>query len=59
MSDADQVLKAMKAAGEPVGAGKLAEMTGLDKKAVDKAMAELKKADLIESPVRCKWAPKA
>lgn len=59
MSDTDKVLEAMKAAGEPVNAGKIVEMTGLDRKVVDKAMAELKKSDLIESPVRCKWAPKA
>lgn len=59
MSDADQVLEAMKAAGEPVNAGKIVEMTGLDRKVVDKAMTELKKSDLIESPVRCKWAPKS
>ena len=59
MSDADKVLEAMKQAGEPVGAGKIAQMTGMDKKVVDKAMNELKKADLIESPVRCKWAPKS
>ncbi len=59
MSDADKVLEAMKAAGEPVNAGKIVEMTGLDRKVVDKAMNDLKKADLIESPVRCKWAPKS
>jgi len=58
MSDSDKVLEAMKAAGEPVAAGKIAEISGLDRKAVDKAMNELKKAELIESPVRCKWVPK-
>jgi biotin operon repressor len=58
MSDTDKVLEAMKAAGEPVAAGKIAEMTGLDRKAVDKAMNELKKTERIESPVRCKWQPK-
>ena len=59
MSDADKVLEAMKAAGEPLNAGKIAELAGMDKKAVEKAMNELKKAELIESPVRCKWAPKS
>lgn len=59
MSHADTVLDAMRAAGEPLAAGKIAEMTGLERKDVDKAMNELKKAELIESPVRCKWAPKA
>jgi len=59
MSDADKVLEAMRAAGEPLNAGKIVEMTGLERAAVDKAMAELKKSEAIESPVRCKWAPKA
>jgi biotin operon repressor len=58
MSDADKVLEAMKEAGEPVNAGKVAELTGLERKAVDKAMNELKKTERIESPVRCKWVPK-
>ncbi|HSK47458.1 MAG TPA: MarR family transcriptional regulator [Coriobacteriia bacterium] len=58
MSDTDKVLEAMKAAGEPVNAGKVAELSGLDRKAVDKAMAELKKTERIESPKRCYWVPK-
>lgn len=58
MSDADKVLETMKDAGEPLAAGKIAELSGLDRKAVDKAMNDLKKAELIESPVRCKWVPK-
>jgi biotin operon repressor len=53
----EQVLAAMSAAGEPVAAGKIAEMTGLDRKAVDKAMDQLKKSGAIVSPVRCKWEP--
>lgn len=59
MDATDQVLEAMKAAGEPVAAGKVSEMTGLDRKDVDKAMDALKKSGAIESPVRCKWQPKA
>lgn len=52
-----QVLDAMKAAGEPVNAGKVVEMTSLDRKDVDKAMAELKKSGEIVSPKRCYWQP--
>jgi len=52
-----QVLDAMKSAGEPVNAGKVAEMTGLDRKEVDKAMADLKKSGDIVSPKRCYWQP--
>ena len=59
MSDADKVLEVMAEAGEPLNAGAIAERSGMDSKAVDKAMAELKRDDRIESPKRCYWAPKA
>ena len=57
MNEKELILEAMKKAGEPLSAGKLAELTGLDRKAVDKAMAEMKKEGSIVSPVRCKWEP--
>ena len=57
MTEKEQVLDAMRKAGEPLNAGKVAELTGLDRKVVDKAFAELKKEGAIVSPVRCKWAP--
>lgn len=57
MDATKQVLEAMKAAGEPLNAGKIAEMTGLDRKDVDKAMNELKKSGEITSPKRCFWQP--
>ena len=59
MEATEQVLQAMKGAGKPVGGGEVAEITGLDRKVVDKAMDALKKSGAIESPVRCKWQPKA
>lgn len=59
MSDAEKVLAAMTAAAEPLNAGKIVELTGMDRKLVDKAMAELKKTGQIESPKRCYWAPSA
>ncbi|MBR1878585.1 MAG: transcriptional regulator [Paludibacteraceae bacterium] len=57
MEARDQVLSAMREVGAPVNAGKIAELTGLDRKEVDKAFAELKKEGAIVSPVRCKWQP--
>ena len=57
METKESVLKAMREAGEPLNAGKVAELTGLDRKVVDKAFAELKKEGAIVSPVRCKWTP--
>jgi biotin operon repressor len=57
MENKEKVLAAMKAAGEPLNAGKIAELTGIDRKEVDKAMKLLKEEGAIVSPVRCKWAP--
>jgi Fic family protein len=53
----EKVLQAMREFGAPVNAGKIAEITGIDRKEVDKAFAELKKEGAIVSPVRCKWQP--
>jgi len=57
MTDKEKILDAMKAAGEPLNAGKVAELTGLDRKVVDKEFAAMKKTGEIVSPVRCKWEP--
>ena len=66
----EKVLQAMREFGAPVNAGKIAEITGIDRKEVDKAFAEFlrpfsskraklerKKEGSIVSPVRCKWQP--
>ena len=57
MKEKEIILKAMREAGMPLNAGKVAELTGLDRKVVDKAFAEMKKVGSIVSPVRCKWEP--
>ena len=57
MNEKETILEAMKKAGEPLNVGKVAELTGLDRKVVDKAFAEMKKEGTIVSPVRCKWEP--
>lgn len=57
MTEKEQILKAMKDAGTPLNAGKIAELTGLDRKIVDKTMDAMKKDGSIVSPVRCKWEP--
>lgn len=51
----EKVLATMKEAGEPLNAGKIAELCGIDRKEVDKAMKQLKEERAIISPVRCKW----
>lgn len=57
MEATELVLKTMREAGEPLNAGKIADLSGLDRKVVDKAMSQLKKTGAIVSPVRCKWQP--
>lgn len=57
MNEKQIILEAMKKAGEPLNTGKIAELTGLDRKLVDKSMADMKKDGSIVSPVRCKWEP--
>ena len=55
METKNTVLETLKAAGESLNAGKIAELSGLDRKEVDKAMKQLKEEGAIVSPVRCKW----
>ena len=53
----EKVLQVMQQAGKPVSAGDVAKALGVDRKEVDKAFVDLKKEDVIVSPVRCKWEP--
>ncbi|SHJ20348.1 hypothetical protein SAMN02745165_01798 [Malonomonas rubra DSM 5091] len=57
MEMTDKVLEVMKNAGEPLNAGKIAELGGIERKEVDKAMKVLKKEEKIVSPKRCYWTP--
>ena len=57
MDAKEKVLATMKKAGQPLNAGKIAELSGLVRKEVDAAMKQLKAEGSIVSPVRCKWAP--
>ncbi|WP_315080532.1 transcriptional regulator [uncultured Clostridium sp.] len=52
-----QILNTMNEANEPLSAGEVEKLSGLDRKDIDKAFKELKKEELIVSPVRCKWEP--
>ncbi len=58
MDTTKKVLDAMKKAGKALKAGEIAELAGLDKKQVDKAMKDLKAEEKISSPKRCYWEPK-
>ncbi len=51
----EKVLAVMSGSDKPLTAGKIAELAGIDKKEVEKAMNVLKKEGKIVSPVRCAW----
>ena len=55
MDTLQKVLETFQASSEPLNAGKVAELSGLDRKEVDKAMAKLKAEGKIKSPKRCYW----
>lgn len=57
MEPTAKVLETMKKAGKALKAGEIASLSGLDQKAVDKAMKELKTGGKITSPLRCYWEP--
>ena len=57
MDTKEIILKTMAEADKPVSAGEVATVSGIDRKEVDKAFAELKKEGAIVSPIRCKWEP--
>lgn len=58
METKDKVLAAIKKAGKPVSAGQIAELSGIERKEVDKAMKALKDSGAITSPQRCYWEAK-
>ena len=49
------VIKTLDDSAEPMKAGEVAEVSGLDKKEVDKAMKILKQDGRIVSPKYCFW----
>ena len=57
MDAKEKVLATMKKAGQPLNAGKIAELSSRDRKEVDAAMKQLMAEVAIVCPVRCKSAP--
>jgi len=52
------ILELLKKEENPLSAGQITELSGLDRKEVDKAMKALKDEELIVSPKRCYWEAK-
>jgi len=57
MENTDILLSTMKSAGKALSAGQIAELSGLDRKEVDKVMKVLKTGGKIVSPKNCYWQP--
>ena len=55
MDSTELVLKTMNSAGKALSAGQISEISGLDRKEVDKVMKKLKTAGKIVSPKNCYW----
>jgi len=58
MEPAEKIFETMKNANKPLRGSEIADLSGLDKKVVDKAMKKLKEQELIFSPKRCFWQAK-
>ncbi|NOX86844.1 MAG: HTH domain-containing protein [Chlorobi bacterium] len=54
----DKVLETLKKSDKPLKGGEISEISGIDKKEVDKAIKVLKKEGLLESPKRCYYTAK-
>ncbi len=52
------ILDVLKKEENPLSAGQITEISGLDRKEVDKAMKALKDDGQIVSPKRCYWEAK-
>lgn len=58
METKEVVFNAIKKSSNPLKAGEIAEITGVDKKEVDKAMKTLLKEAKIFSPKKCYYSAK-
>jgi transcription initiation factor IIE alpha subunit len=53
----EKVIDAFNKAGVPMNAKGITELTGMDKKEVDKIIKKLKKEEKIRSPKKCFYEP--
>ena len=58
MDTKTKVLETLKNSESPLKGGEIAEISGIEKKEVDKAIKVLKTEGLIESPKRCFYSAK-
>ncbi len=53
MEPQEKIFKAFQQAGKALRSGEIAEMTGMDKKEVEKCIKKMKSDGTIHSPKRC------
>ncbi len=58
METKDKVVEVLKSASKPLRPGEIAELAGIEKTDVEKAIKTLKNDGTIHSPVRCCYAIK-
>ena len=58
MDNKEIVLAALKKSVKPLKGGEIADVTGIDKKDVDKAIKSLVTEGKVVSPQRCFYSPK-
>ena len=56
METTEKVLETLKNTDKPLKSGEIAQISGIDKKEVDKAIKKLKVENKIVSPKRCYYA---
>jgi transcription initiation factor TFIIIB Brf1 subunit/transcription initiation factor TFIIB len=56
MESKEAIIKAMEQSGKPMKGGEIAEVSGVDKKEVDKIIKKLVAEGKVDSPVRCFYA---
>ena len=56
MDPKDAVYQTLEKSGKPMKGGEIAEVSGVDKKEVDKAIKKLVAEGKINSPIRCFYA---
>lgn len=51
----EQIISIMKQENKPLSAGEVSKLLNADKATVDKIFNQLKKEEIIYSPIRCKY----
>ena len=58
MESTEKIIEILKSSDKPLKGGEIAELSGLDKKTVEKAIKQLRADALIDSPKRCYYTAK-